>query len=56
MAEARGFTLNFGKMLETTDDTQEKKLIGNLWASQSEEYEFLMLYKDDYTTKLQSVL
>jgi len=45
-----------GKMLETTDDTKEKKLIGNLWASQSEEYEFLMLYKDDYTTKLRSVL
>jgi type III restriction enzyme len=45
-----------GDMLKTTDDTKEKELIGNLWASKSDKYEFLMLYKEDYKTKLQSIL
>ena len=45
-----------GKMLETTDDTKEKEMLGNLWASKSEELEFLMLYKDDYKEKLKSLL
>ncbi|PHS31982.1 MAG: hypothetical protein COA92_07335 [Sulfurovum sp.] len=44
-----------GKMLETTDDTKEKEMLGELWASQSDELEFLMLYKGDYMEKLRSV-
>jgi len=38
------------------EDTQRKEEIGNFWASQSEELEFLMLYKGDYAEKLASVL
>ena len=45
-----------GKMLETTDDTKEKELLGNLWASKSDELEFLMLYKRDYMEKLKGFL
>jgi type III restriction enzyme len=37
------------------DDTKRKEEIGNFWASQSEEYEFLMLYADDYREKLKRV-
>ena len=38
------------------DDTKRKDEIGNFWASQSEELEFLMLYRDDYKEKLKGVV
>ena len=38
------------------DDTKRKEEIGEFWASQSAEYEFLMLYADDYKEQLKSVL
>jgi len=40
---------------KTNDDTKEKALLGELWASQTDELEFLMLYADDYKEKLKSV-
>jgi len=45
-----------GDMLKTTDDTKEKELIGDLWASQSDELEFLMLYKGECREKLEGLL
>lgn len=45
-----------GEHLRDNDDTKEKELLGNLWASQSEDLEFLMLYKEDYMTKLDEVM
>ncbi len=45
-----------GDMLKTTDDTKEKERLGNLWASRSEDLEFLMLYKNDYATKLDEIM
>jgi type III restriction enzyme len=38
------------------DDTAEKEMIGKIWASSSENCEFLMLYTDDYKEKLQGCL
>ena len=38
------------------DDTKRKEEIGDFWASQSEEYEFLMLYADDYKEKLSEII
>ncbi len=45
-----------GEHLKSNDDSKEKEIVGNLWASQSEELEFLMLYKEDYMEKLKGVL
>lgn len=45
-----------GEYLKSNDDSKEKEIVGNLWASQSEELEFLMLYKEDYMEKLKGVL
>jgi len=45
-----------GEHLKSNDDTKEKEMIGNLWASKSENLAFLMLYVDDYKEKLRGVL
>jgi len=45
-----------GEHLRTNDDTKEKEMIGDLWASKSDNLEFLMLYVDDYKDKLASVM
>lgn len=45
-----------GEHLRTNDDTKEKEMIGDLWASKSDNLEFLMLYVDDYKEKLASVV
>jgi len=45
-----------GEHLKSSDDTKEKELVGNLWASKFDEYVFLMLYKDDYKEKLKGCL
>ena len=37
------------------DDTKRKEEIGDFWASQSDEYAFLMLYVDDYKEKIKSI-
>lgn len=44
-----------GEHLKDNDDTKEKSLLGELWASQSDDIEFLMLYKDDYKEKLREL-
>lgn len=45
-----------GEHLRSNDDTKEKEMIGELWASKSDNLAFLMLYVDDYREKLISVL
>ena len=45
-----------GGHLLTNDDTKEKELVGNLWASQSDDFEFLMLEKDNYAEALSRVV
>jgi len=45
-----------GEHLKSNDDSKEKEKIGNLWASKSDELEFLMLYKEEYREPLKSVL
>lgn len=45
-----------GKNLKTNDDTKEKETIGNVFASVSDNIEFIMLYKDDYMQKLKDIL
>jgi len=37
------------------DDTDEKNIIGQKWASVVDNGEFLMLYKDDYKEKLNNI-
>lgn len=38
------------------DDTKEKEIIGKVWASLNDDYEFLMVFKDDYMEKLQDFI
>ena len=45
-----------GEHLRSNDNTKEKEMMGELWASKSENLAFLMLYVDDYKEKLTSVL
>jgi len=44
-----------GKHLKN-EDTKEKETIGKVWASKSENYDFLMLYSDDYKQKLEDCM
>jgi type III restriction enzyme len=45
-----------GIHLKTNDDTKEKETIGQVWASLSDNIEFVMLYKDDYKQKLHDII
>ena len=45
-----------GTHLKTNDDTKEKEQIGKVFASVSEDIEFLMLYEDDYMQKLKDCI
>jgi type III restriction enzyme len=45
-----------GTHLKSNDDTKEKEKIGNVFASVSEDIEFLMLYEDDYMQKLKDCI
>jgi len=45
-----------GEHLKTNDDSKEKEIVGNVFASLTDNIEFLMLYEDDYTSKLDEVI
>jgi len=45
-----------GVHLKTNDDTKEKEIIGNVFASVSENIDFVMLYQDDYMEKLENII
>jgi len=45
-----------GEHLKSNNDSKEKELVGELWDSQSDELEFLMLYKGEYREALESVM
>jgi len=45
-----------GEHLRSNDDSKEKEIIGKLWASKSDELEFVMLYKGEYREALNRVM
>ena len=45
-----------GKQFEDSADTSEKEALGKLWASLSDQYEFALVYKDNYKREVQALL
>ncbi|MCV6606718.1 MAG: DEAD/DEAH box helicase family protein [Campylobacterales bacterium] len=45
-----------GDHLRSSNDTKEKEKIGKVWAGLSEDTEFVMVFKDDFKTKVQGAI